>query len=373
MKNVAVISASLVEVAWVDGTHTSLPHLWLRDNCQCVECRVAQTTEKAFRIATVPIDLAPTHAEVITGSDGVNRLDLRWPDGHHTTYDATWLKELTEAAQPRWEPWIDGFQPRTTDWSAFLNDDAVAEEMIEDFLVTGAAILTDAPVVANALEDISSRLGPIQEVVFERIHNVELDPSGYNIAHTALELPPHNDMASYSWPPTIQCLHFLANETTGGESVIVDGFAVLEQLRADNPSMFESLVTMPVPFRQFDANNETFATRPIVRLDADGNIDGFRYSNQLMQPMNPSRPGVVEFYEAYHELSRRLLDPEAQAVFRVEGGQVLVVSAHRVLHARKAFVPNGKRHLQDAYFEHDNLRNHLTVIRNRSKTEADYN
>jgi len=49
----------------------------------------------------------------------------------------------------------------------------------------------------------------------------------------------------------------------------------------------------------------------------------------------------------------------------LEGGQILLVAGHRVLHARKEFVANAKRHLQDAYFEHDNIRNHLTVIHRR--------
>ena len=31
----------------------------------------------------------------------------------------------------------------------------------------------------------------------------------------------------------------------------------------------------------------------------------------------------------------------------------------------KAFSANANRHLQDAYFEHDNIRNHLTVIQRR--------
>lgn len=369
VKHTVAVTARQVEVTWADGIQTSLPHLWLRDNCWCHECRVAQTTEKAFRVSSVPVDLAPSAVAIKTDDSGIEKLEISWPDGHRTSYSSSWIRSLSEPTAQEWTPWAEDFSPRTTPWDLFLSDDSTAASAIEDFLVTGASILTDAPADPYALEDLAPRLGPIHEVLFERIHNVELDPSGYNIAHTALELPPHNDMASYSWPPSIQCLHFLANETPGGETVIVDGWAVLDGLRQDHPAMFQSLHTMPVPFRQFDSSNETFATQPIVRLDTDGNISAFRYSNQLMQPMNPTRPGVAEFYEAYHELSRRLTDPSAQSVFRVEGGQALIVASHRVLHARKAFEPTGRRHLQDAYFEHDNLRNHLTVIRNRAGSD----
>jgi hypothetical protein len=37
--------------------------------------------------------------------------------------------------------------------------------------------------------------------------------------------------------------------------------------------------------QDFDDNNETFATQPIIQLDTGGQIAGVRYSNQTMQPM----------------------------------------------------------------------------------------
>ena len=45
------------------------------------------------------------------------------------------------------------------------------------------------------------------------------------------------------------------------------------------------------------------------------------------------------------------------------GGQVLLCAGHRVLHGRTALRSKGQRHLQDAYFEHDNVRNHLRWLR----------
>ncbi|HIK72809.1 MAG TPA: DUF971 domain-containing protein, partial [Gammaproteobacteria bacterium] len=36
-----------------------LPFLWLRDNCQCDECRIIETQEKQFLLHTVPVDISP--------------------------------------------------------------------------------------------------------------------------------------------------------------------------------------------------------------------------------------------------------------------------------------------------------------------------
>jgi len=195
--------------------------------------------------------------------------------------------------------------------------------------------------------------------LFERIHNVPMDGHIYNIAHTSLEVPPHNDFASYSWPPSVQALHMLINECEGGESMIIDGYKVLKDLKDDHPDIFNVLSTFSVPFREFDEENETYANEPIIRLNTANEIIGFRYSNQLMQMIDPHKKNVSLFYKAYHELCNRINSEKYKSKFRLEAGHILLVSAHRVLHGREKFKPSGKRHLQDAYYEMDNIENSL--------------
>ena len=122
---------------------------------------------------------------------------------------------------------------------------------------------------------------------------------------------------------------------------------------------FVSLTTTP----------RLYTTQPIIRCDTDGRIVGLRFSNQLMQTINPNDRRATSFYRAYHELCRRINDPAAKVSFRLHGGEILIVDAHRVLHGRQAFEPGGRRHLQDAYFELDNLKNHLVVLRRRGGLE----
>lgn len=352
------VTADTVNVTWDDGSHTMLPHLWLRDNCPCSECRVEQTGEKVFLLHTVPCDLVPQAA-----SCDHDQLNLVWPGGHVTQFAGEEIRALAVSDDQPIQLWKSEFRPNRVDYAAFIEDDRVAAEAIENFLVYGAMVLTEMPKQRDMLESLHVRLGPLREMPFARIHEVEVDPTGYNVAHTALALPPHNDFASASWPPSIQGLHMIANECPGGESIIVDGWSVAEELRRDEPEMFDVLCQVPVPHRMFSEDTETWSANPLIRLDSDGKICHLRYSNQLMQAMNPTKPKVVEFYRAYRELSRRLMASEAKAVFRLEAGHCLLVAGHRVLHAREKFEPTGARHLQDAYFEHDGLRNHLRVLR----------
>jgi gamma-butyrobetaine dioxygenase len=358
-----VENGDAMAAVWQGGEETSLPYLWLRDNCGCSECRVVQTTEKRFHIFRVAKEVRPRQVAIERAGCDDEALAIVWPDGHRTHYRSSDIHTLIGRPNPDLNYWDCRFRPPRFDYQEFLRNDRTAAVLIQEFLRTGACVLVDAPTETDSCEQLASRLGPIREVVFERIHNVVVDPKGYSIAHTDLAIESHNDLVSYTWPPSVQVLHMLANECEGGDSSIVDGFAVLDQLRRERPGMFDLLCSVPVPFRLFSKDDESYAVNPVVDLDARGHVRLVRFNTQQMQPIPLSEPRLGDFYAAYHELSTRMNDAGVRASFRLEPGHILLVASHRVLHGRTALRSGDRRHLQDAYFEHDNVRNHLTLLR----------
>ena len=333
-----------------------LPFLWLRDNCQCDECRVVETQEKQFILHSVPIDLSPRSAEVKDES-----LFVLWPDNHQSVIPIDQIEKSGNPRYPEHSFWTSKFTPIRFDWFQFLEDEEVALKALKTFVSFGVIILNNGPKEPNSLEVLSKRLGPIHETLFERIHNVSVNEHVYSVAHTSKELSPHNDFASYKSQPSIQVLHMLENECEGGKSIIVDGWKVVEDLRKDNPQDFNILKEFNVPFRQFDENNETYTEAPIINCSSDGSLESFRFSNHLMQMIDPTKEGIKSFYKAYHELSTRVHDNKYHSTFRLNEGEALIVASLRVLHARESFKPTGKRYLQDAYFVFDNALNNCVV------------
>jgi len=333
-----------------------LPFLWLRDNCQCDECRIKETQEKQFLLHTVPVDISPKSVEIKD-----EKLFVLWPDNHQSLIPLNQIEESSKPRYPEHKSWKSKFTPRKFDWSKFLTDDEIALKALITFVSFGAIILKNAPKKPNSLEVLSKRIGPIHETLFERIHNVSIEGYGYSVAHTSKEIPPHNDFASYKSQPSIQILHMLENECEGGDSIIVDGWEVIEDLRKDNPEYFNILKEFDVPFRQFDENNETYTVAPMINCSSDGSIESFRFSNHLMQMIDPSKYGIKDFYKAYHETSSRVLDIKYRSTFRLNAGEALIVASLRVLHGRESFVPSGKRYLQDAYFIYDNALNNCVI------------
>ena len=356
-------NADALCAVWSSGEQTDLPYLWLRDNCGCSECRVAQTTEKRFHLFSVPSDLRPLEVGLEGAGSADAAISIVWPDGHGTRYRSSEIRDYLSLPRFELRHWDGGFQPGRFDFQRFLASDSAAAELIEEFLRTGVCVLINAPTEPDSSEQLAARLGPIREVLFERIHNVKVDPKGYNIAHTGLAVAPHNDFTSYTWPPNVQALHMLVNECEGGESVVVDGFGLLSELRSDHPDQFDALCSVPVPFRIFSTQYECYSVKPMIELDHEGEISMVRFNTAQMQAVPLAEPRLADFYAAYHELSRRVNSASAQVTFRLEGGQILLCAGHRVLHGRTALRSSRPRHLQDAYFEHDNVRNHLRWLR----------
>ena len=343
-----------------------LPYLWIRDNCSCDGCRVKETQEKRFMLHNVSKNLKPK--EVYINNSNLN---VCWPDNHKTIINFKDIEFLKNPRKPKKILWTNDFIPQYFNWDEFLEDDILAANAMSEFITKGVICIKNSPTIPNSLESLSKRLGPLREVLFERIHNVSIDGHIYNIAHTSLEVPPHNDFASYSWPPSVQALHMLVNDCEGGESIVVDGYSVLEDLKKDNPNMFKVLCNFSVPFREFDDENETYANEPIIKLNSKNEITGFRFSNQLMQMINPYEKKTDLFYDAYHDLCCRVNGKKYKSKFRLESGHILLVSAHRVLHGRSEFKPTGKRHLQDAYYELDNVENNLVLYQNHRGNQID--
>ncbi len=330
-----------------------VPALWLRDNCPCQECRVTATTEHRFVIANADSALAPVSVSV-TGAETV----VDWGD-HQSHYGEQWwvaIDAQTRRQAPDNKPWLAEGIPMRFEYEAITGGDPEVEAaFLAAFCDYGAVIVTSTPTEPGSCEPFLRRWAPPIEVPFALIHDVYVDPAGYNVAHTSEALPPHTDMASKLYPPSGQILHMLVNEAEDGDSVLVDGFAVLAQLDEEDLQILESV---PVEFRQFSATAETWCRAPVVRRNPDSSFAQIRFSNQLLQTIDPTLPVTATWYEAYHRLTSLIMDEANQTQFRLNSGDLMMINNHRVLHARRSFQPStGHRHLQDIYFDATDVHN----------------
>ncbi|MEY2400204.1 MAG: gamma-butyrobetaine dioxygenase [Ilumatobacteraceae bacterium] len=356
VREACAIDAGIL-VRFSEGSATFLPD-WLRDNCQCQECRIVQTDERRWQPWTEPVAPVVSSVDVLDG-----QLQIDWASGHRSTYGAAdWDKIRTTGARGAWTArlWTAEYEIERFDHQQCIADQITRRDMFEAMRRDGAVVVTGSPTEPGTVIGLLRALGiTLRDSSLGLIFDVKLDPAGYNIAFTAEEVPPHNDNAQYTHPPSGQVLAMLVNEANGGNSVVVDGWSVLDQLNREHPDAIDVLTRVEVGFRQYSTEADAFTRAPLVVRDRAGRFVHLRFSNQLMQPLAFDDTDLAAWYGAYRLLGAAIADPANHVSFRLSAGDTLFVNGYRVLHARTAYQPDGRRHLQDVYFEFDDVFGHL--------------
>ncbi len=324
---------------------------WLRDNCPCDSCRILQTDERRWQPW-----LDAQRATVASQSLTDNGLHVVWSSGHESTFtDVAWKRIALASRRGGYimHLWNGNYDVNRFDHDQVVGDMVTRRQFLEAFRRDGVVIINNSPTAPGSCISFLGAVGiTLRDSSLGLIFDVKLDPAGYNVAFTAEALPPHNDNAQYTNPPSGQVLAMLVNDASGGHNIIVDGFSVVAQLP---PAAVEILSRVAVGFRQYSTQAEGFTRQPLIERDREGRCTHLRFSNQLMQPLPFDDPDLASWYDAYRLLGTAISDPANHVTFRLDAGDTLIVNNHRVLHAREAFVPDGPRHLQDIYFDADDV------------------
>jgi gamma-butyrobetaine dioxygenase len=358
----------VVKATGADGT-IALPALWLRERTQAPDQLDLVTGQRLFDPHRLPADLELVEARLDGGA-----LVVAFSDGHREALGVEVLLGCLTPADgcPPPRPWrSDLVRPPLHDWSA-LDADAGLRAALHDLIAYGVVVIDGAPTAPGTVLEVAGRLGYVRDTNFGRLFDVRTVPGSNDLAYRAVALGPHTDNPYREPVPGIQLLHCLVNETTGGQSTLVDALAVTEQLAVDDPEALWLLRTVPVTFRFRDADTELVTQRAVVAVDDTGAITGLHYSPRLDHlPLLPEAE-LVAYQRARRRLAELVVDPAFELRFVLAPGQVLVFANDRVLHGRTGFDPQeGSRHLQGCYIDHDAPRSRYRVlIRERAGTRA---
>lgn len=380
LRDITVIRAAVherwVEVGWSDGRPSRFHHLWLRDNCPCLDCVSEVTREQTFEILAVPPDLRPSGAE----ASRVGDLSVRWPDGHVSVFDAGWLREhvYDRSGDERPVPDIrvawdsSSFDtPPTFDAEAVLGNDDTLHAWLLALSTYGCSRVRGLPDDPDVVGELAGRIGMVRHTNFGVLWDVKSEPDPISNANTSLRLPPHVDLPTREYQPGIQFLHCLVNGATGGDSVLVDGLRVAEIVKSESPDHFETLTTVPWNWANRSKTSDYRWSSPLIVLDAGGRLAEIRVGNWLRSPLvDVAFDRVEEAYEAYRHLFEITYRPELVVRFRLDPGDCMVFDNRRVLHARTEFDPNsGPRFLRGCYSEREEVASRIRVLE-RSRRAA---
>ncbi|MCO7574113.1 gamma-butyrobetaine dioxygenase [Pseudomonas chlororaphis] len=357
-----------VQVRWGDERLSPFHHQWLRDNCPCPECVYSVTREQVLEIVDVPEDLGCLGAHI----DSQGCLCLDWSDGHQSRFDPGWLRahaydrqsrEERRANQAQRQLWDSHLQLPIFDYQALMDDPKALLQWLLALRDIGLTQVRGAPTEPGSLALIARRISFIRESNFGVLFNVQSKADADSNAYTAFNLPLHSDLPTRELQPGLQFLHCLVNDATGGESIFVDGFAIADALRREDPDAFRALCEIPVEFRNKDRHSDYRCLAPIIALDALGEVVEIRMANFLRGPFDTTEQQMPRLYRAYRRFIGLTREVRFRVIRRLDPGQLWCFDNRRTLHARNAFDPaSGARHFQGCYIDRDELLSRILVL-----------
>ncbi|KXJ71440.1 hypothetical protein RP20_CCG020559 [Aedes albopictus] len=332
-------------------------YIWLRDHCRCNECYNHETFQRSLSILDVPEDVSPASFEIRDGA-----LNVLWKDDHASSYDLDFIfsaqfglyKEslLQEHTQPTfWDRDMISNKPdycRVTLNELLCNDDIV-KRLVQSLYMYGVAFIEKVPANAQSTEMVVRRIFPIHKTLFGEMWTFSDSMDHSDTAYTKNYLGPHTDNTYFSDASGLQVLHCIQFKGTGGQTILIDGFKAVEQLRLKKPEVFERLCNYPVTGEYLEEGKHHSYCAPIIQRNIiTGEVEQLRfnvYDRAILKTIPQEQ--VPQFYADFKDLGAEINDESMAWKFQLTPGTVMIFDNWRVLHGRMAY--SGKRVMSGCY------------------------
>lgn len=340
-------------IDWQDGTTNQFYYPWLWDNQPNHRHQNGQklTDCQSINLAIKPATVNWTDRDLVIQWEGVHQ---------DTVYSLQWLKTFSSKKEMKSiSLWKQLNQPPIYDFEEVKQSAEVLLKCLKDIQLFGFTQLDNVPSVDAMVLKLVNLFGYVRETNYGKYYDVKSIKKPNNLADTNLGLAPHTDNPYRNPTPTIQVLHCLKADVEGGQSILVDGFYVVQQLPRE---YFDLLANNKVSFKFETANHCLEHEAPILELNTSGELLKIKFNNRSIQPFNLQDEIMIPFYKAYQYFERQLNNPENQWRFKLNPGQAIIYDNERILHGRTAFQLISERHLQGCYADRDGLNSTIAVL-----------
>ena len=198
-----------------------------------------------------------------------------------------------------------------------------------------------------------------------------------NLADSSRALSPHTDNPYRDSVPSLQIIHCIEEDSEGGgDSILVDGFAVASSSCLSEES-FHALSTLPARFRYVDHGKREVlqSTRHVLETSMMN-----EYYSKVRRVHFNDRSIVgpcalldlneqSEFWKAFQEFQKLSSRNDFTGTFRLSPGDCLFLNNNRVLHGRTALgETTGNRLLRGCYGDVESLLAKLSYEENYSSS-----
>ncbi|CEM02715.1 unnamed protein product [Vitrella brassicaformis CCMP3155] len=405
------VSRDSIEVVLPSGARPRLSSEWLRDHCQCSGCIDYSTYQRKDQAeawmaasgapAIASATIASQHASLpVSDESGV--LVVEWADGNvhghvgPSVYGLTWLQRVLQPTRDTASDvytrrvWTSESMTSSLPEATFAYTEVVTSnerllqclESIRDF---GFALVESTPLTDEATHVLCSRIAFFRRTVYaDGLWKVEVKPmqsasgsadegdySTADTAYSSLPLHAHTDCTYFEDPPGLQVFHCHASDPAGGgQSLLVDGYRVAHDLRANAPHTYEYWRRTPVAFHFTDASNQYIQHKPVIQTLAQDEsvVAAFRFNKYDRAPVAMSPDEAAVFYRHLKVLLSAIRAPAGELWLSLTPGTTLIFNNHRVLHGRSGFSVRSPRKFSGGYISMEDYHNRIRVLCSQRKS-----
>ncbi|KAJ5834410.1 Trimethyllysine dioxygenase TmlH [Penicillium robsamsonii] len=237
----------------------------------------------------------------------------------------------------------------------------------------GFCFVDGVPINPEATQFLIERIAFIRNTHYGGFWDFTADLTFKDTAYTNEFLGAHTDNTYFTDPARLQLFHLLSHtEGSGGENLLVDGFAAAAQLHREKPEHYASLVKHRQPWHA--SGNEDIciqpsAMAPVFSIHPDSNkMYQIRWNNYDRAPKrNWSVSEQTMWYSAARHYNEILRSKEIWT--KLKPGSALMFDNWRMLHGRSEFT--GKRRMCGGYVNNDDYISRLRLLKFGRKAVLD--
>ncbi|WP_179953991.1 TauD/TfdA family dioxygenase [Denitrobaculum tricleocarpae] len=359
-----------LSLQWGDGQETMFPWFWLRDHGQDEASLDPDTLQRRVDTFEISHDIRGLESRLL---DEGAALEIAWQSSSTPSrYSADFLAVMAglvpsgadlapQVPRRLWSKCDPLEVPSPLAHDDVLDSKTGLQACLERVHALGFAVVEGVPTDDSAIERFLTRIGYVRTTIFGGLWTLSAEVRDHDdTAYSQQYLEPHTDGTYSHDAPGLQSFVCREFDGSGGESILVDGFALAEEMRREAPDHFETLCSVVVPGRYIEPGVHLRAERPAFLTQADGALRQISFNNYDRAPFSLPPDRMTAFYAAYRDFHARIIERANWLTIPLRPGMALVFDNWRLLHGRMGY--SGKRVFCGCYHNHEDFESALRTV-----------
>jgi len=351
----------------------ALETVWLRDHCRAGGRYSWETHQRETTLDIEHLNV-PAH-RVQVESD---QLVVDWEDGEKSCYSLDWLKKNYSRGDKKVKALLWGRPEQEQllantkiEWENFMASDEAVASLLTSIIRYGVGQVVGAPASREGTRAVAERTARVMkdspyEEVWEFGSSRPTDEESTDSSYSSQALFSHTDGTYMTESPGLQAFHITHRASSGGRTILCDGWKVASALKSTHPELYFLLSSVPIPSEYIHRGGKRdthYSTTDTIlkHCPLTKELVQIRYNTYDRSPMDSVASELLsQFYTALAALETELGNPQNQVNIDLDPGTVLLLDNWRVTHSRTAYT--GHRTLSGCYISRSDWRSRARCL-----------